>query len=156
VVYNVSTTGIEPGRRPIARGKDEVDDADIYRTSPQLYKLMRSEFSVLVTGFQQGDRVFQYLPSRPAQIHKFVYQCRPEEVKAFSRSLDFLSVLLKARLEIPVEQLVGAVLRRMAEVYTEEKHAFLVMAGKELAALLSSDYAQLKAILKGLKYDAGR
>jgi hypothetical protein len=57
-------------------------------------------------------------------------------------------------LEIPVEELVGAVLRQMAQFYGAEKHAFLVTAGKELATLLSADYGQLKAILKGLKDDA--
>ena len=31
---------------------------------------------------------------------------------------------------------------------------FLVAAGKELASLLSRDYSQLKAILRGLKNDA--
>ena len=105
-------------------------------------------------GYQEGDRVFQYLPPKPARIHGFVYLCSPEEVKQFSRSFDFLEYLLKARLDIPVEELVGARLRQMGQVYGGEKHAFLVSAGKELAALLSADYAQLKAILKGLKYDA--
>jgi|WetSurMetagenome_2_1015567.scaffolds.fasta_scaffold359081_1 hypothetical protein len=156
VVYNVLTSGIEPGRRPIARGRDEANEEEIYRTSPQLLKLLKSEFSALVIGFKQGDEVFQYLPAKPARIHSFVYDCNPEEVKSFSRSFDFLNVLLKSRLEIPVEELVGAVLRRMCRVYGAEKHAFLVSAGKELAALLSADYAQLKAILKGLKYDAAR
>jgi hypothetical protein len=156
VVYNVLTAGIEPGRRPIARGKDELNEEDIYRTNPQLLKLLKSDFSVLITGYKQNEQVFQYLPPRPAHIHSPVFDCKPEEVKAFSQSMDFLNILLKSRLEIPVEQLVGAVLRQMALVYGAEKHAFLVTAGKELAALLSADYAQLKAILKGLKYDASR
>ena len=42
----------------------------------------------------------------------------------------------------------------MSHVYGAEKRVFLVFAGKELATLLSADYGQLKAILKGLKYDA--
>lgn len=156
VVYNIVTSGMEPGRRPIARGKDELNEEDIYRTNPQLLKLLKSEFSVLVTGYRQGERVFQYLPPRPAHIHSYVYECQPEEVKVFSQSMDFLNILLKSRLEIPVEQLVGAALRQMSLVYGAEKHAFMVTAGKELAALLSADYTQLKSILKGLKYDAGR
>ncbi len=154
VVYNVTTSGIEPGRRPIARGKDELNEDEIYNTSPQLMKLLRSEFSSLVIGFKRDGRVYQYLPARPARIHNYVYECTPEEVKSFSQSFDFLNVLLKSRLEIPVEELVGAVLRQMCQSHGAEKHAFLVSAGKELSALLSRDYAQLKAILKGLKYDA--
>ena len=50
IVYNAATTSIEPGRRPLARGKDEVTEEEVYRTSPQLLKLLRSEFNALVVG----------------------------------------------------------------------------------------------------------
>jgi hypothetical protein len=154
VVYNALTAGTEPGRRPIARGKDELNEEEIYRASPQLFKLLKSEFNVLVVGYQKENKVFQYLPPKPARIHSFVHLCSEDEVKQFSRSFDFLNILLKARLDISIEELVGATLRQMCQVYGGEKHAFLVYAGKELASLLSDDYGQLKAILKGLKYDA--
>jgi hypothetical protein len=154
VVHNALTTGVEPGRRPIARGRDEANEDEIYRASPQLLKLLRSDFNVLVIGFRKDNRVFQYLPPKPARIHSFVHMCTPEEVKQFSGSFDFLNILLKSRLDIPVEELVGSVLRQMSQVQGVKKQSFMVSAGKELAALLSADYGQLKAILKGLKYDA--
>jgi hypothetical protein len=154
VVCRATTAGIEPGRRPIARGKDEANEDEIYRSSPQLLKLLRSEFEVAVIGFKNKDSICQYLPPKPARIHGFVYMCDDEEVKAFGRSFNFLNILLKSRLELPVEEMVGAALRQMSQVYGAEKHAFLVSAGKELASLLSRDYGQLKAILRGLKNDA--
>jgi hypothetical protein len=153
VVYNVQTGGAEPGRRPIARGKNETSEEEVYRSSPQLSKLLKSEFYALVVGHRKENKVFQCLPPRPARIHGFVYSCPSEEVKQFSRSFDFLNTLLKARVDISVEELAGAALRQISQVYGPEKHAFLVSAGKELATLLSQDYNQLKAILKGLKYD---
>ena len=156
VVYNVSTAGMEPGRRPIARGKDEANEEEIYRSSPQLYKLLKSEFNALVVGYRYDSRIFQCLPPRPARIHSFVHLCQTDEIKLFSRSLDFLNILLKARVDIPVEELVSASLRQISQVYGAEQRAFLVTAGKELAALLSRDYGQLKAILKGLKYDTAK
>jgi hypothetical protein len=154
IVYEALTSGIEPGRRPIARGKDEASEEEIYRANPQLRKLLKSEFHALVTGYEKGGQVFQCLPPQPARIHGFVYMCEPEEIKKFSQSFDFLNILLKSRINIPVEELVGAALRRMGRVYGPQRHAFLVSAGKELAVLLSADYSQLKVILKGLKYDA--
>lgn len=154
VVCRVLTAGIEPGRRPIARGKDEANEDEIYRSSPQLLKLLRSEFKVAVIGFKNGEQTCQYLPPKPARIHGFVYLCNDAEVKEFSRSFDFLNILLKSQLELPVEEMVGSVLRQMSQVYGLGKKAFLVSAGKELASLLSRDYAQLKAILRGLKNDA--
>jgi hypothetical protein len=154
IVYKAQTGSGEPGRRPIARGKDEKNEDEIYRASPQLLKLLKSDFSVVVVGYKTGETIYRYLPPRPARIHGFVNLCTDEEVRQFSRSFDFLNILLKSKLEIPMEELVGAALRLMGQVYGAERHAFLVSAGKELAALLSADYAQLKAILKGLRNDA--
>ena len=150
IVYHAATTSIEPGRRPIARGKDEVSEAAIYRSSPQLLKLLRTEFSALVVGHRQGDKLFYYLPAKPARIHSFVYQCQPEEVKEFSRSFDFLHILVNAQLTVPVEEIVAASLRRMSRV-AEDPHSFLVACGKELAVLLGGEYNRLKAILGRIK-----
>ncbi len=146
IVYNATTTSLEPGRRPIARGKDEVAEEEIYRTSPQLLKLFRSEFSALVVGHRQGDKLYHYLPPKPARIHSFVYQCQPEEVKEFSQSFDFLNILVNTHLPVSVDEIVAASLRQMSQAY-EDRRAFLVAAGKELAILLSGQFNQLKAIL---------
>jgi hypothetical protein len=154
VVSRVQTAGIEPGRRPIARGKAEASEDEIYRSSPQLYKLLRSEFDVIVVGFRDSKSVFQCLPPRPARIHAFVHICTPPETRLFSQSLDFLTLLLNAQTETAAGELIGASLREMSLVYGEGRHDFLVAAGKELATLLSRDYIRLKSILKGLRYGA--
>ena len=146
VVYNATTASFEPGRRPIARGKDEDSEEEIYRSSPQLLKLLRTEFSALVVGYWQKEKLYYYLPPKPARIHSFVYQCSPEEVKEFSQSFDFLNVLINTHLPVSTEELIAASLRQMVQVY-EDRHSFLVAAGKELAILLSGELNQLKAIL---------
>jgi len=140
VVCGATTTSLEPGRRPIARGKDEVSEEEIYRQSPQLLKLFRSEFSAL------GDRLYHYLPPKPARIHGFVYLCPPAEVKDFSQSFDFLNILINTSLPISNDELIAAVLRQMSQAY-EDRHDFLVAAARELAILLSGQLSQLKAIL---------
>ena len=150
IVYNATTTSLEPGRRPIARGKDEASEEAIYQSSPQLLKLLRSEFSTLVVGHRQGDKLFHYLPPQPARIHSFVYRCNPEEVKKFSQSFDFLNILVNTHLPVSVDELVAACLRQMSQAY-EDPRAFLVAAGKELATLLSNNFNQLKAILGRIK-----
>jgi hypothetical protein len=150
MVYNATTTSIEPGRRPIARGKDETSEEEIYRSSPQLLKLLRSELGALVVGHKEGDKLYHYLPPNPARIHSFVYLCSPEEVKEFSRSFDFLNILISAHLPVSTEELVAACLRQMCQVY-EDRHVFLVAAGKELAILLSGELNRLNAILGRIK-----
>jgi len=150
IVYNATTTSLEPGRRPIARGKDEAGEEEIYRSSPQLLKLLKSEFSALVVGHRQNEKLYHYLPPNPARIHSFVYLCSPDEVKEFSQSFDFLNILINTNLPVSAEELIAACLRQMSQVY-EDRHAFLVAAGKELALLLSGQFNQLKAILGRIK-----
>jgi hypothetical protein len=150
IVYNAATTSLEPGRRPIARGRDEASEEAIYRSSPQLAKLLRSQFEALVVGHREGDRLYQHLPPRPARIHGFVYQCPPDEVRDFGKSFDFLNIILNANLPVPAEELVAASLRQMGQVY-EDRRSFLVAAGRELAVRLSGNLNQLNAILGRIK-----
>ena len=146
IVYYTATTSLEPGRRPIARGKDEASEEAVYRSSPQLAKLLRTEFTGIVVGHKQDGELNHYLPPQPARSHGFVYLCSPEEVLEFSGSFDFLNILVNARLPVSMDELVAASLRRMSQAQ-EDRHAFLVAAGKELAVLLSGQFHQLKAIL---------
>jgi hypothetical protein len=146
VVHSAATTSLEPGRRPIARGKDETSEEEIYRSSPQLTKLLKSEFGALVVGHRRDDKLYHYLPPKPARIHSFVYLCPPEEVTEFGQSFDFLNILLNAHLTVPTEELVGASLRQMSQAH-QDPRAFLLAAGKELAVLLSGNLNQLKAVL---------
>jgi hypothetical protein len=150
IVHNAATTSIESGRHPIARGKDEANQEAVYKSSPQLEKLLRSEFEVLVVGYKDEDKIRQYLPPDPAHIHSFVYLCQDEEVKEFSQSLSFMNILLNVTLPLPQEELIAACLRQMSLVQADG-HAFLVDAGKHLAILLSGDYNRLKAVLERIK-----
>ena len=150
VVYHASTGSLEPGRRPIARGKDEASEEEIYRSSPQLSKLLKSEFRALVVGHREEEKLYHYLPPKPARIHGFVYQCSPEEVKEFSQSFAFLNILVSTHLPVSVDEIMAAALRQMSQAH-EDPHSFLVAAGKELAVLLSGQLNQLKAILGRLK-----
>ena len=149
IVYHATTTSIDPGRRPIARGKDESSEEAIFQSSPQLLKLLKSEFSALVVGHKQGE-LHHYLPPKPARVHSFVYSCSRDEVKEFSQSFAFLNMLLGARLPVPAEELVASCLRQMS-LACEDRHGFLVAAGKELAILLSGQFNQLKAILERIR-----
>jgi len=113
-------------------------------------KLLRSEFRALVVGHRGGEKLYHYLPPKPARIHGFVYQCSPEEVKEFSQSFAFLNILINTHLPVSVDEIVAATLRQMSQAH-EDPHSFLVAAGKELAVLLSGQFNQLKAILGRLE-----
>jgi len=150
IISGGSTEGIEPGRRPIARGKDAESEEEIYKNNPQLDKLLKSEFGVLVIGHKEGDSVRHYLPPRPARVHGFVHPCDKDEIKTFSSSFGFLDIIMNSSSAVPADELVAASLRQMSLVQ-EDGHSFMIAAGKELASLLSGELNHLKAILKRIK-----
>ncbi len=148
VVSSAATTSIEPGRHPIARGSEEVDEEGIYRSSPQLAKLLRTDFTALVVGHRENERLHHYLPPRPAHIHSFVHMCDPEEVALFNQSLDYLSILVSAQEQ--ADELVAASLRHAAAAHQAPRD-FLIKAGKELAVLLGGEINRLNNILRRIK-----
>jgi hypothetical protein len=152
IVAHAQTAGMEPGRKPIARGKDEATEEAVYESSPQLKKLLRSEFTAAVVGYKKDGKIHQYLPPQPARIHSFVYLCQPEEVDEFSKSFSFLNILINSAISIPTEELIAAALRQMSTV-RKDNRTFLVAAGKELANLLSSNIARLKNILEKIRHE---
>jgi hypothetical protein len=101
-------------------------------------------------GHVEGKSWHHYLPPKPASIHSFVYTCQLEEVRAFTQSLDFLSLIVNARIPGPVDEVAGACLRYASQAH-RDPNAFLVKAGKELACMLSSDINRLNSLLKRLK-----
>jgi len=149
VVSRAETTSIEPGRRPIARGREEKEEEDIYRASPQLEKLLRTDFDALVVGHREGEKLHHYLPPRPARIHSFVYLCDREEAVQFSQSLDFLSILVGAGGQ--ADELIAASLRHVAAAQPDPQD-FLIRAGKELAVLLGGETNRLNTILRRIKW----
>jgi len=148
VVGNIATRSIDPSRRPIARGEEEETEEGVYQSHPQLTRLLRTEFQAIVVGFREGDALRHYLPPLPPRIHAFVYECAPQEVADFTRSLDFLPLLLDSRLPSQ-DQVLSAFLSRASSAHPEPGE-FLVRAGKELALLLGGQLQRLNAILRRL------
>ena len=151
VVCGISTESLDPGRPVIARGEDENRDEDVYRSNPQLERLLCTRFEALIVGHSDGDICNQYLPALPPRIHSFVYLCTPEEVGRFTRSLDFLSLLVNS---VPsgqgiADEVVAACLRQ-AGAQLEDSGSFLVGAGKALAVQLADDTPRLNSILRRL------
>ncbi|AKG54345.1 hypothetical protein DGWBC_1725 [Dehalogenimonas sp. WBC-2] len=151
VVAHVSTSSLEPGRKPVARGRDEETEDAIFKANPQLEKLMRCEVQAVIVGHLIDGDIRYYLSPRPARLHGFVYNCGDEEVISFGRKMGFVTLLLSAQGAVCPEEITAAAIRRMSASYQgEERRQFLVGAGKALAQLLSADYNRLKTILERL------
>jgi hypothetical protein len=148
IVYNVTTRGMDQGRRPIARGRDEETEEAVYLSNPQLRRLLVTEFEALSVGHLSEGRVLRYLAPLPPRIHSFVHRCDSDELRDFSGSLDFIPALLSAPIAAP-DDVVTSFLR-LAGASHPDPERFLIDAGKELAIYLAGKMQRLNNVLRRL------
>jgi hypothetical protein len=112
LVSGAQTRGLDPSRAPVARGEHEDDENAIFKSNPQLSRLLVTEFSAIVTGYIESGILHCYLPPRPAHIHAFVHTCSDNEARLFSSRLDYLDALtLSPSSFIPMDEVIAASLR---------------------------------------------
>ena len=149
IVAEVTTRSLDPGRRPTAVGHDEATEDDVYRRNPQLGRLLSTEITAVTVAHSAGDgSLLRYLPPSPPRIHAFVSGCAAADLRRLSDSLDFLPTLLAAPVASP-DDVAAAFLRQAADAH-DDPEAFLVTAGRDLAALLGAQVPRLNSLLKRL------
>jgi len=147
VVSTIETRPLDPGRRPIARGRDATSLKEIHQQHPQLKELFRTEFGLKVLGYE-ANALHYYLPPLPPEVHQLVYACDPEQLLHFSQRLGFLPLLLGGP---DSDEVAGAFLRTAARARGADGAAFLVQAGKSIVNLLKGDAPRLNALLARLR-----
>jgi hypothetical protein len=148
VVSGVETASLDPSRRAVARGAGAASEEEIYREHPQLEQLLRTDVTVTVLGHVNGTSLNQYLPPLPPRVHTFMYACASDEVRRFTKRLDFLTLLTSIR--APTGDDVLAAVLRQASTAHEQPNEFLVRAGRAVASLLGGDMPRLNAVLQRL------
>ena len=149
VVCNIESGPLDAGPRVTARGHGEESEEALYRSNPQLERLLVTRLEARIVGYGSDEVMRQGLPSLPPRLHAFVYVCTPEEVREFTRLFAFLHLL--AVLPPPAgDEVVTACLRRAASVHPEPE-AFLMAAGQALASEMSDDVRRLNILLRGLR-----
>jgi len=153
LVYGANTASLEPNRRPSALGF--ADEDEMRRQQPQIFELLRTEFSGLLIAYAAGDGkpLRRHLPPLPPRIHSRVYPCTPDETRLLTEDLGFLRPILMpsggALAGVPSDELASACLRLAREAHFDDQ-AFLLRAGRTLATVLSADYERLQAILRNV------
>lgn len=149
VVYYATTMPIDSVHRAVALG---LSLQDLREEQPQIFAMLKTEFRAAIVGFEppfhtQGSsqRVYQYLPPRPPQIHQAVYRCEPETIVKFTEELDFLQTLLSIK-NAPIESLTAAAIREVYQLRKADRK-WLIKAGRTLSLLLKDDYDRLRFIL---------
>lgn len=153
LVYAANTASLEMGRRPSALGF--ADEDELRRQQPQIFELLRTEFSGLLVAYSEGDgkALRRHLPPKPPRIHSRVLPCEAAEVRALTADLSFLRAVLLpsggALAGVPSDELAAACLRQARDAQASDQE-FLLRAGRTLAMLLADDYDRLQAILRNI------
>jgi hypothetical protein len=149
VVCYGTTASPDPGRRAVRRSTDGVYDEAIYREHPQLQLTLRTEFTVRLVGYEEGDLVHHYLPPQPPPLHYSVHECSIAEVQVFTQRLTYLRLLVGAA-EIPPEQLLAAHIRQVYGARGGDD-MWLSLAARQVAGLFKNDYERLMTVLYGIE-----
>jgi hypothetical protein len=154
-VYHIATGGLDPTRRASVRTPSTANatDEQVYDANPQLSRLLKTEFGVVVLGCRRispdGEigRIQYIFPDYPPPLHFSVHLCDDEELIEFTEQPQYLRALLNAA-QAPVEELTAALLRRGTEARNGDGREWLVDTGRALARLLKEDYERLRTILE--------
>ena len=153
LVYGANTASLEPNRRPSALGFEDEDE--MRRRQPQIFELLRTEFSGLLIAYSEGgDKPLRrHLPPLPPRIHSRVYPCTPDETRLLTQDLSFLRSLLLPSggtlAGVPSDELAAACLRQARDTHPDNQ-AFLLRAGQTLAKFMANDYERLQAVLRNV------
>lgn len=156
LVYDISTGSKEPGGRAFVRGRtysgESLYDEEIYREHPDLAEVLQTTFAAVTVGFAHNGQTSHYLPPHPPPVHYSVYECDTDELVRFTESCNFFRRVLASTM-VPSEELLAATIRTAARVRPDGR-AYLVRAGRELAALLKGEYDRLAALLQLVRPEA--
>jgi hypothetical protein len=148
LIYDVQVRDDPAVRQLILAGELEAEAILDQREN----RLVPIEVSVLVVGYQRhGEPPVQGLPPQPPISLDSLTLCDEADIRAFTKQLDYLRLVLNAA-QIPGDELLIANLGRAAAVRPpENRRQFLLEAGRELARLLSFDLVRLDGILRRIK-----
>lgn len=150
VVYSATTASLDPGRRPMARGRELHHEDEIYQHHPQIARLLRTEFRAAIVGHQADGQMLQRIAPHPVRIHAFVWACAPAEVVRFTEALDYLGLIAGAQIQVPIDELLAAVVCQAAEARPDGDR-YRIAAGKAIAGLLAGQYQRLNGILRRIR-----
>jgi hypothetical protein len=149
IVSYGQTGGLDPTRRAIRRGGEELTDHAIYDRHPELEFVLRTLFRVTSAGYSTGNRIRHSLPPVPVPLHFSVHTCPPESVRQFVDSPGYFPALLRHQGEIAAEELIAAHIL-WTDKLLDDGHRWLASATRRLASLMKRDYDRLVVILSAI------
>ena len=149
VVCEATTQSIDPGRAAIPRGIGASTEEEVLSSNPQIERLLHTKFRAVVVGYREEDAIRRYPPLSAPRMYSFVRECNAAELVEFSRSHEYLPLLLNAPMNAQ-DHVVASFLRHASAAHPDG-HEYMVSAGKSLATALPGQLPRLSSILRSLE-----
>jgi hypothetical protein len=147
LIFNVTIEDDAFVRQLVAAGVDSAEIIEDQRQKRQVPIVV----DVLVVGGGQGLAVYYRLPAQPPSTLDQIYLCNAAEMVRFTERHDWLRTVLAA-VDAPTDQLLISALRAAAQARPpDQREAYVVAAGRELAKLLALDLSRLAGILMQMR-----
>ena len=146
VVREIRNEPLDPSRPLAPRGIGLESEDELYAANPQLAAMLTTRFTATIVGHHAGPGVRHGLPAQPPNLHAFVFVCDGPETAEFAGELGCLRLLLADRSPGADSALAGFL--RLAAGAASDGRAFLLRAGRTLAAELSNEPLRLQALLR--------
>jgi len=148
VVSSVTTEGVDPSRPVSPHGTADEDLGTVLSRNPHLPVLLRTTFTAVVVGFEEGGALRHYLPDTPARLIARIRVCDANDQCRFAESLEFLEPLLQSG--SLADDVVAAFIRRTSRAHADP-YRFLLDAGRALVPLLMNEPDRLAAIVRRIR-----
>ncbi len=147
LIYNVTIEDDAFVRQLVAAGVESPEIIEDQRQKRQVPVVV----DVLVAGSGRGLEIYHRLPAQPPSTLDQIYLCTAAEMVRFTERHDWLRTVLGS-VEAPADQLLIAALRNAAHARPpDQRDAYLISAGRELAKLLALELTRLDGILRGMR-----
>ena len=147
LIYNVTIEDDAFVRQLVAAGVESPEIIEDQRQKRQVPVVV----DVLVAGSGRDLEVYHRLPAQPPSTLDQIYLCNAAEIVRFTERHDWLRAVLGS-IEAPADQLLIAALRNAAQARPpDQRDAYLIAVGRELAKLLALDLTRLDGILRGMR-----
>jgi hypothetical protein len=146
LIHNVAVEDDLFVRQLVAAGMDD----EVYIADQRQRRQVPVVVEVLLVGFGSPIEPHHYLPPQPPSTLDPVYSCNSAEIVRFTARHEWLNAVLTAP-DVAVDALIPAALRAAARARPpDQREAYLVSAGRELARLLAQDPIRLDGMLRQL------
>jgi hypothetical protein len=144
LIYDITVEDDPLVRQLVASGVDRAE----YIEDVRQHRQVPVTVEVLVVGYGEDEAIYYRLPPLPPGSLNAIYPCAAAETVRFTARHGWLRAVLNAT-DLPAEELAAAALRAaIAARPADQRDAYLLEAGRELARLLAADPARVDSLLE--------